>query len=866
VSASDFAEQMLEVTSLRNQLNDIRVTSVLREFGAIDPDNEENTEIRWSYLLRCASALALGASEAAQDAALRIAQLCLSSAGSEEVEEGHLVAAALVLEWLGNRRALALADARELVPTEAWTSAPAPLRADVMRRRLELLIPGAGNASLSVNPFQRAFWSVAQEGDWVSVSAQTSAGKSFIVNRWLVKRLSESEHFRGVYVVPTRALLDEVSKDLEKTFGREVPVFGIPWDSDIGKAPKELYVFTQERFHLLQNERTDFITDVLFVDEAQKLSDGERGVLLQRVIAEAVRREPAMQVIYASALAENPDLLLEGRPANSRGEALRSEVVTVNQNLLWVEEVQGEAKRFTVDLLVEGEPQRLGELALSSRATGGKRLPLIAHALGREHAGNLVYVNTAHEAEQVAIQLKAAREDEVDLSSEERVVRLKDLVEKTIHPRYRLNAALDAGIAFHYGNMPLLVRAEIEALFRDGVLSYLICTSTLLEGVNLPCSNLFVRGPKKGQRTYMSAADFWNLAGRAGRWGIEFQGNVVCIDATDESRWPEPPRKRVVRPLRRATDLVLADLPRLRAYIEGEDYEDSDQEKAPLEPVYNLLASRVVRGEGLVTLPGTAALGDENIADLEERIGRSLEEVEIHPEIYRRHSAISPRSMQALLEYFRGHPEPQRLPLAPPENRKAADNYVQALSRVARYLGAPFGSHPGYRYALAILMRDWMRGRPLPVLIKGRIKYERSANPGRSEDTLVAAAIRNTMRDVEQFARFEAPKYLSCYLDVLLQFLEDSEAEVRLPEMDLQMMLEMGVSRPTELSMMTLGLSRSSAVALEPNILDDNLDREGALAWLRDADLGEYDLPALVVAEIESALARNEDKDDIQAG
>jgi hypothetical protein len=156
-------------------------------------------------------------------------------------------------------------------------------------------------------------------------------------------------------------------------------------------------------------------------------------------------------------------------------------------------------------------------------------------------------------------------------------------------------------------------------------------------------------------------------------------------------------------------------------------------------------------------------------------------------------------------------------------------------------------------------MRDWMRGRPLPVLIKARIKYERSKKSASSDETVVAAAIRNTMRDVEQFARFEAPKYLTCYLDVLLQFIDSSKADVRLPDMDLEMMLEMGVSRPTELSMMTLGLSRSSAVALEPNIMDDTLDRAGALEWLRNADIGDYDVPALVVAEIEAILARHKE-------
>ncbi len=84
-------------------------------------------------------------------------------------------------------------------------------------------------------------------------------------------------------------------------------------------------------------------------------------------------------------------------------------------------------------------------------------------------------------------------------------------------------------VAFHYGNIPQLVRSEVERLFSSGKLKYLICTSTLVEGVNLSCRNIFLRNPKRGKGNLMSREDFWNLAGRAGRWGKEFQGNIFAL-------------------------------------------------------------------------------------------------------------------------------------------------------------------------------------------------------------------------------------------------------------------------------------------------------------------------------------------------
>ena len=107
-----------------------------------------------------------------------------------------------------------------------------------------------------------------------------------------------------------------------------------------------------------------------------------------------------------------------------------------------------------------------------------------------------------------------------------------------MHQDFRLAPLVERGVAFHYGNMPSLLRLEIERLFRSGKIRFLVCTSTLIEGVNLSCRTIVVRGPRKGKGHPMEPHDFWNLAGRAGRWGDEFQGNIICIDPEDTQAWP----------------------------------------------------------------------------------------------------------------------------------------------------------------------------------------------------------------------------------------------------------------------------------------------------------------------------------------
>ena len=79
------------------------------------------------------------------------------------------------------------------------------------------------------------------------------------------------------------------------------------------------------------------------------------------------------------------------------------------------------------------------------------------------------------------------------------------------------------------GYLPSTIRARIESLYKDGKIRTLFCTSTLLEGVNLPADNLFITSHKNGGD--MSPVDFRNLMGRVGRIEFNLYGNVflVCI-------------------------------------------------------------------------------------------------------------------------------------------------------------------------------------------------------------------------------------------------------------------------------------------------------------------------------------------------
>ncbi|WP_262481498.1 helicase-related protein, partial [Campylobacter concisus] len=139
----------------------------------------------------------------------------------------------------------------------------------------------------------------------------------------------------------------------------------------------------------------------------------------------------------------------------------------------------------------------------------------------------LIYCNDPGEAEKRALLLT---EKINNIDTDDEIIGLINFIKEDIHKDYSIIQCLKKGIAYHYGYMPSSIRAEIERLANIGKLRFVFCTSTLLQGVNLPAKNIIISRPNKGKNQPMNRADFLNLIGRAGRLLYEFQGNIWCIE------------------------------------------------------------------------------------------------------------------------------------------------------------------------------------------------------------------------------------------------------------------------------------------------------------------------------------------------
>lgn len=119
---------------------------------------------------------------------------------------------------------------------------------------------------------------------------------------------------------------------------------------------------------------------------------------------------------------------------------------------------------------------------------------------------------------------------------------LKDFVSwarREVHPQWSIIKALEKGFLVHHGQLPLGIRMLELSLFNnpDSRFSRLICTSTLLEGVNTSAKNIIITKPCRSYNKTFDAFDFYNLVGRTGRLYQHYLGVAHYIKTPQDPQY-----------------------------------------------------------------------------------------------------------------------------------------------------------------------------------------------------------------------------------------------------------------------------------------------------------------------------------------
>jgi len=713
-----------------------------------------------------------------------------------------------------------------------------------------------GEQTFVLTDFQHRFWEKLNAKARLAVSAPTSAGKSFVLSNFLVSQLTAGEEGNLVYIVPTRALIAQVSGDLVRRISRspadgaKAEVVTVPIQADRALPRSAAYVMTQERVQMMLANHPLFRSEIVVVDEAHSISEGSRGILLHWVVEELLSRNRSSQLLFASPGVRNLDVF--GRAFElSDVEPLPSFEPTVAQNFLPVRITDHD--RGSVELyLVEKDigPTLIANRELDRRmSTIAEMLVASACAFGIG-AANIVYANGAAQAEEIAIRIAERFRDRETTEEQEA---LAQLVAEAVHSSYALVECVRKGVGFHYSDIPTHVRQAVEKAVADGVLDYLVCTSTLLQGVNLPAKNLFMCRPEKGKRVPLESVDFWNLAGRAGRLLKEFQGNIFLVQYERWERQPlRQPRQVEIAP---AIEAGIAYRPQalLRA-IEQTTVRDDDLEAMFVRLLDDYSAGRLEHR--LLQMQDGGLVTHEMASDVLNAVASASKRITLSPAVIRRSPNISAHKQQRLYDilvrYFTSTPQKAAERLVPKHPGKDGDyDSYKAILKICYRVILRHRPQSGFHRFAALLALWWMQGRPLPLIVENQLKKAPSGDDRKRRRT-----VRRTLKLVEREVRFECVRLFSCYSTILRQVLGDigrHDLVEKIP--DLPLFLEVGASDQTTISLMAIGLSRVVAAKIAIHAPSGDLDVEMVRKWLRFRPIDSLDLSPGLQAEVRDLLA-----------
>lgn len=345
-----------------------------------------------------------------------------------------------------------------------------------------------------------------KKDDTISVIAPTSYGKSELI-------LSAVKEYAGrkiCVLTSTKALLIQTKKRVQQISKAIFPKIVVHPEMYNPSDSSCLAVLTQERLLRIFKKDSLLSFDCIIVDEAHEmLDDDSRSRTLANVIIVAQKRNPKVAFKFLT-------------PFLVDSTNLKARYTTYNIEGFKVSEYIKTEKYFLYDLRnhtgLKLYDQFLNKyLPISDNRNCGFEEDVVkAYSAGK----NIIYLNKPMDIEKFALALADVL-PEVD---SELIQTACDNISEYLQPQYNLLICLRKGIIYHHGSVPDAIRIYIEDLYKkDDAVRYVVTSSTLLSGINLPAERMFILDNKRG-RSNLSHDSFKNLVGRVCRFSEIFNG------------------------------------------------------------------------------------------------------------------------------------------------------------------------------------------------------------------------------------------------------------------------------------------------------------------------------------------------------
>ena len=572
-----------------------------------------------------------------------------------------------------------------------------------------------------------------------------------------------------VVLVPTRALINQVSRKLRGEFqNSKYKVLTHPVIPEMYRRSEYhyIFVFTPERWISYISNFDNPVVTYMFIDEAQKViaQKDSRTPLYYHAILLAERK--SINLYFASPNIPNVEVFLE-LFEKSQNEKMVISDSPVAQNRYFFDFINQQAILFSDTGTDIDIPYEI------NTADNNKLNTFLMH-IG-ENSQNIIYCNTIEDT----ISFARCFSKFLPIRNSKKKDDFISLIKTFIHKDYYLIECIKHGVAFHFGRLPQRIREQVEKLFIEGEINYVFCTSTLLEGVNLPAKNIFILNNAIGLSKFTDI-DFWNLAGRAGRLSKELSGNIICIrESTKKNRWDTPQNDlKIVRTkkIQKKVPAVINGEKNFYINIGNAIKDISFTKKNPTEGQIeiwkhysNILYIHKIEKNHSILINNFLTKNP----DAQEILAEVEKENKVPLSILEQSSMINPKYQNELWKQENLLPFPSSI---------SKDSCMQILDLLYESYNwkneESNGQHPIIRKKsslkyLAFLMYYWIQGTPLNIIINKLIDYYKESGKiyihrdysifDANNKDHINHIINELMADIDSVLRFRIKNYLQNY-------------------------------------------------------------------------------------------------------
>ncbi len=335
---------------------------------------------------------------------------------------------------------------------------------------------------------QAHVFSLIMQGRNVVLSASTSVGKSLVIDAVLAQRRFK----KVVVIVPTIALIDETRRRLVKRF-KDFNLITHPSQESVIETTN-VYLLTQERV-LQRPDLADvefFVLDEFYkMDLGNATDESTRAVDLSLAFHKLAKTGAQFYML-------GPHIQKISGLDDYEYHFIPSDYSTVAVDI----------QNFNLEMRSEERKEKLLELVTTLDSP------------------TLIYCQAPPSANRVAEYLIK----EAGLTPVPETQEIAAWISKHYHPEWNVAKAISLGIGIHHGGVPRALQQYIVKLFNEGIIKRIICTSTMIEGVNTSAENVIIYDRRLKNSTF-DYFTYKNISGRAGRMNKYFIGKVFMLEA-----------------------------------------------------------------------------------------------------------------------------------------------------------------------------------------------------------------------------------------------------------------------------------------------------------------------------------------------